>query len=96
LPEEKKSKEHFAARFAAKEAVLKAIGTGIGKEIDLKDVEILSSNSGKPRVCLHGRLKEIAFKRKIEKIELSFSHCDAYAVAQAMIISKKENRGIKE
>lgn len=81
----KNSKEHFAARFAAKEAVLKALGLGLGKGIEWTDVETLSTNSGKPRVCLHGRVKEIAYKRKIEEIKVSLSHCEHYAVAQALV-----------
>lgn len=78
--------EHFAARFAAKEAILKAFGIGLGKGIEWTDIEILSSNSGKPRVSLHGKIKEIAFKKNIEKIVISLSHCETHAVAQALVI----------
>ena len=67
----KNAGEFFAVRFAAKEAVLKALGLGLGKGIEWTDVETLSTNSGKPRVCLHGRLKEIAEKRKVEEIKIS-------------------------
>ena len=81
----KNAKGHFAVRFAAKEAVLKAFGFGVGKGIEWTDVETLSTNSGKPRVCLHGRVKEIAHKRQIEEIKISLSHCEHYAVAQALI-----------
>ena len=75
----------FAARFAAKEAVLKALGLGLGKGIECTDVETLSTNSGKPVVCLHGRVKEIAGKRQVEEIKISLSHCERYAVAQALV-----------
>jgi len=90
----KNAKGLFAVRFAAKEAVLKALGLGLGKGIEWTDVETLSTNSGKPRVCLHGRVKEIAHKRQIEEIKISLSHCEHYAVAQALVqgtqnISKK-------
>ncbi len=91
----KKSEEHFAARFAAKESVLKALGIGLGKGIEWTDVEILSSNSGKPRVCLHGELNEIACKKNVEKIVISFSHCETHAVAQALVIPKTLNRRYK-
>ena len=90
--EKKKSEEHFAARFAAKESVLKAVGIGLGGGIEWTDVEILSSNSGKPRVCLHGEIKEIACKKNVEKIIISLSHCETHAVAQALVIPKTLNR----
>jgi holo-[acyl-carrier protein] synthase len=76
---------HFAVRFAAKEAVLKALGLGLGKGIEWTDVETLSSNSGRPRVCLHGKLEEIAYRRYVDEIKISLSHCEDYAVAQAMV-----------
>ena len=85
----RKSEEHFAARFAAKESVLKAFGIGLG--IEWTDVEILSSNSGKPRVCLQGEVNEIARKKNVEKIVISLSHCETHAVAQALIIPKTLN-----
>jgi len=77
---------HFAVRFAAKEAVLKALGLGLGKGIEWTDVETLSANSGRPRICLHGRLEEIASRRHIGEIKISLSHCKDYAVAQAMVL----------
>jgi len=86
----KNSNQHFAVRFAAKEAVLKALGSGLGKGIEWTDVEILSTNSGKPRVYLYGKVKEIAHKRKIEEIAISLSHCEAYAVAQALVRRRQE------
>ncbi|MBE9592776.1 MAG: holo-ACP synthase [Proteobacteria bacterium] len=89
--EKKKSGEHFAARFAAKESVLKALGIGLGKGIEWTDVEILSSNSGKPRVCLHGEINEFACKKNVEKIVISLSHCETHAIAQALVVPK--NRG---
>jgi holo-[acyl-carrier protein] synthase len=85
----RKSEEHFAARFAAKESVLKAFGIGLG--IEWTDVEILSSNSGKPRICLHGEINEFACKKNVEKIVISLSHCETHAVAQALIIPKTLN-----
>lgn len=69
----------FAARFAAKEAVSKALGCGIGKELSWLDIEIAKSPSGKPFV----RLSESAKKQHSTKgqFELSISHCESYAVA---------------
>jgi holo-[acyl-carrier protein] synthase len=81
----KNAEEQFAARFAAKEAVLKALGLGIGKGVEWTDIETLGSNSGKPRICLHGRVKEIACRKQIDEVKISLSHCEQYAVAQALV-----------
>jgi holo-[acyl-carrier protein] synthase len=74
---------HYAARFAAKEAVGKALGIGIIGFV-WRDVEVLSG--GKPLVTLHGHVAEIAARLGIERFELSLSHTGgtAYAVAVAL------------
>ena len=74
----------FAARFAAKEAVLKAMGIGLSKGWNWKDIEILNKKSGKPEVNLTGKTKNM-FKKINKKIEISLSHSDNYAVASAII-----------
>ena len=89
------ARELFAARFAAKEAVLKALGLGLGKGIEWTDVETLSTNTGRPRICLHGKVREIADKRRIEAIKISLSHCKHYAVAQALV-QHGGNNGVKD
>jgi holo-[acyl-carrier protein] synthase len=73
----------FAARFAAKEAVGKALGIGI-IGFGWKEIEVLSG--GKPRVALHGRVAEIARHLGVTRVELSLSHTSeqAYAVAAAI------------
>lgn len=75
----------YAARFAAKEAVSKALGTGIGSGIKWKDVEVLNDNMGKPFVVLTGKAKELYEELSASDISLSLSHCNAYAVAYAVI-----------
>ena len=72
----------LAARFAAKEAILKAIGISKGHGIKWKDIEILNNENGKPRVKLHGRACEHA---KEEKVLISLSHARKYVVAMAVI-----------
>jgi holo-[acyl-carrier protein] synthase len=81
----KNAGEFFAARFAAKEAVLKALGLGLGKGVAWTDVETISTNSGKPRVYLHGKVEETARKRRIAGVKISLSHCRQFAVAQALV-----------
>lgn len=85
----------YAARFAAKEAVSKAFGTGISNGLDWKDIEILNNNQGKPYVILTGRAKDFYKKLKGVSISLSLSHCDNYAVAFAVIKAETKNTNDK-
>lgn len=75
----------YAARFAAKEAVVKALGTGISGGGLWTDIEILPDDDGAPHVKLYGYFAYIATKRKIYNIFISLSHCKEYAVAQAIL-----------
>ncbi len=74
---------HFAGRFAAKEAIAKALGCGIGKQLSWKDLEILNDTQGKPVVFLHPQ-KASLFQSPT--LLLSISHCKAYATAVAIWI----------
>jgi holo-[acyl-carrier protein] synthase len=74
--------QHLAARFAAKEAVSKALATGWAGDFRWKDVEVMNDPSGQPRVTLHGRLRE---KLASAAILLSLSHSDHHVVAMALI-----------
>jgi holo-[acyl-carrier protein] synthase len=76
---------HLAARFAAKEAISKAFGTGIGKEIGWRDMEIVREPSGQPRVVLHGRAVEYAKSCGVLEIHVSLSHTAEYGAASAVI-----------
>ena len=69
----------YAARFAAKEAFFKALGTGIFTA--LTEVEILNNDAGQPQIFLYGRAKDFAEKLQIEKISVSLSHCQEFATA---------------
>ncbi len=77
---------HFAARFAAKEAISKAFGTGIGKQLGWRDMEICKHNSGEPFVRLHGKGAELAQERRIAEVLVSLSHCKDYAAANAVLV----------
>ena len=79
---------HYATRFAAKEAVLKALGTGFGwGTCDPRNVEVHRNVKGRPFVVLHGAVKEIARQQKITEIPISLSYTHAEAVACAMAIT---------
>src|SRR3954447_6159718 len=77
----KRPLEHFAGRWAAKEAVLKCLGTSWRPGLAWTDIEIRSDAEGLPRVVLRGAVKELAQKRGVGMILLSMSHCRAYATA---------------
>jgi holo-[acyl-carrier protein] synthase len=79
---------HFAARFAAKEAISKAFGTGIGHHLGWKDMEIRKRESGKPYTVLHGKGEELAQTRGVIEVLVSLSHSKDYAVAQAVIVGR--------
>ena len=76
----------LAARFAAKEAVAKAFGTGIGKELGWLDMEIVRKESGEPALVLSGGGKAFAEANGIGEIKISLSHAHHYAAANAIAL----------
>lgn len=76
---------HYAGRFAAKEAVAKAFGTGIGKEIGWLDMEIISSENQAPAVVFSAALKRFAKERGVGNVMISISHTHAHTVAVALL-----------
>jgi len=80
--------QSYAVRFAAKEAVSKAFGTGISGGIGWKDIEIMNDGLGKPRIILYGRAKELFDGLNPIDISISLSHSKEYAVAYAVIQTK--------
>jgi len=76
----------LAARFCAKEAVMKVLGEGFGK-VDWKEIEVYNNGSGKPFVKLHGKAQKLAATNGYQDIQVSLSHTDNYATAAAIGIS---------
>lgn len=76
--------QHLAARFACKEAVMKALGTGLSAGITWHDVEVVTEASGKPALVLHGVAKRIARTQRIKRWTISLSHTRHHAVAVAI------------
>ena len=79
---------HFAARFAAKEAVAKALGTGIGGDAAWLDLEVLRDPSGAPRIALNGDAAEFARAVGITSVHISLTHAKAYAAANAVAVAE--------
>lgn len=75
----------LAARFAAKEAISKAFGTGIGAALGWQDMEVCRKESGEPFVALHGRGRELFAAREAKRLLISLSHTDNYAAAMAIL-----------
>ena len=71
----------MCARFCAKEAFFKALGTGVSGKMALKDVEVVKEPSGKPAVVLHGATKEYCSGLGLGKINLSITHTSETAMA---------------
>ncbi len=75
--------QHYAGRWAAKEAVLKVLGTGWAKGIHWTDIEVINEVSGAPIIRLANKASEIASDQGIRAVQISISHCRAYATAFA-------------
>lgn len=85
-----RSPQSWAARFAAKEAVMKALGCGWQKGVRFTDIEILQETSGKPIVSLHGQASVIARNKQITQVHLSLSHDRSVAIAYAISVGEDE------
>ena len=79
--------QHYAARFAAKEAVFKAISKTLNGKYDItwKDIEVLNDENGRPYIKLSEQ-----FANKIEDIDISISHCKEYAVANVVVVERED------
>jgi len=78
---------HYGARFAAKEAVSKAFGTGIGSRIGWRDIEVKRKETGEPYILLHGPAAELAAALQVHQALISLSHTDHYSVANAVLLA---------
>ena len=75
----------YAARWAAKEAVAKALGTGIGAEASLVEIEVIRSESGQPHIKLHGTAAALAARMGVKEVRISLTHTEHYAAAFAVL-----------
>ncbi|MDA7979717.1 MAG: holo-ACP synthase [Pirellulales bacterium] len=82
--ERKQATQHYAGRWAAKEAVLKAIGTGWRKGISWRDIEVQNISGGKPIITLRGGARKVSMELGIDEMQISISHCRSHAVAFAV------------
>jgi len=78
--------QHYAARFAAKESVLKALGAGWSQEIKWTDIEVVNDKNGRPLINTYGGVKKLMEKKKVKEILISLSHTSRYAIASAQLV----------
>lgn len=78
--------EHLAARFAAKEAAMKALGTGLADGVTWQDFEVVRLPSGAPTLVVRGRAAELASVRGITQWVISLTHTDAHAMASVIAV----------
>lgn len=79
--------EHYAARFAAREAVLKALGCGFSGGVGLRDVSVALDDTGRPHAVLTGRVEEIARENEVLEVAISLSFTREVAVANAVAVT---------
>lgn len=80
--------QSYAARFAAKEALYKAIAPDTSEEVEWKTIEVKRLENGKPFIELHEKIKALATQKKVESIDLSLSHDGDYAMATVVLNCK--------
>jgi len=80
--------EKLAGRFAAKEAILKLMGTGWRGKIAWTDIEVINNDVGQPGVTLSGEVRKIADKLGIEQISISITHTANFAIASAVALAQ--------
>jgi len=79
--------ERYAARFAAKEAAMKALGTGWNHGVRWRDVEVSRQPGGRPTIAFHGKAAEVATKLGAAHVSLSLSHTEEQAIAHVILES---------
>jgi holo-[acyl-carrier protein] synthase len=84
----KRATEHLAGRWAAKEAVLKCLGTGMHKGLCWTELEVHNDTAGCPHVMVRGATKDLAQRLNASEILISIAHCRSYATAYALALGR--------
>ena len=82
------SHQHFAARFAAKEAVVKAFGAPRAFPVKWTDIEVLNDGEGKPVIVFHEDALKLKKAKKVDNVVMSMSHSKNYAIANVILLKK--------
>jgi holo-[acyl-carrier protein] synthase len=78
--------QHYSGRWAAKEAVMKTLGTGMTRGVGFQDIEIVNKKNGQPMIQLRGGAQEVAKSLGIDQVLITISHCRTYATATAVAV----------
>ena len=92
----KQATQHFAGRWAAKEAALKALGTGWVRGISWRDVEVVNDGGGRPSIVLRGGACDVAKRQGVGELLISISHCRSHATAYALATAGPPRIGLLE
>jgi holo-[acyl-carrier protein] synthase len=84
----KQATQHFAGRWAAKEAILKAIGTGWRRGISWRDIEVRNNEGGRPNVALCGGARDVVEQIGVGEVLVTISHCRSHATAFAIALAR--------
>jgi holo-[acyl-carrier protein] synthase len=88
----KEAVQHYAGRWAAKEAVMKTLGTGFTLGVGWSDIEVCTHKSGQPYIVLSGGAADMSKKLGIDEILITISHCRTYATATAIALQRSPKR----
>jgi holo-[acyl-carrier protein] synthase len=86
----KQATQHFSGRWAAKEAILKALGTGWRKGISWRDIEVRNEPGGRPVVAVRGGAREAIEQLGVTEIHVTISHCRSHATATAIAVGREK------
>ena len=92
----KESYQHFAGRWAAKESVMKTLGTGWIRGVRWKDIEVVSKKSGQPVITIQGGARDFADQLGINEVLITISHCRTFATATAIALQHRPATQIDE
>jgi len=92
----RRSAESFAARFAAKEAGAKALGTGISRGVTWKEIEVVRERSGRPSLKFHGRAGEMAERLGVRNAALTLTHSNDTAMASVVLEGRDQAPGTRD
>jgi len=85
----KQATQHFAGRWAAKEAILKALGTGWRRGISWRDIEVRNNEGGRPSVALCGGARDVVEQIGVGEVLVTISHCRSHATAFAIALARQ-------
>ena len=87
----KAATQQFAAHWAAKEAVVKALGTGMTKGLRWRDIEIRNDRNGQPEVAFRGAARDLVERSGVDDMLISISHCRSHAVGYAIAMGSEDS-----